>query len=111
MPCLDMAQIQELKDIMEDAFDDLVITYLHDCEQKLSSLDLAIKDSESNKIAELAHSIKGASSNICATDLAELCKKVEDSGRADELAKVPEYYHQILEEFQQVKLQLSEART
>mgnify|MGYP000091346017 CR=1 FL=1 len=38
MSHLNMAQIQELKDVMEEAFGDLVMTYLQDSEQKLKAL-------------------------------------------------------------------------
>lgn len=110
MSHLDLAQIQELKEVMEEGFDDLVMTYLQDCEYKLKALKRAINANDSEHVAELAHSLKGSSANICAEILAGLFRKVEDSGRAGELDQVPYVYEQILEEYQKVKTQLQQIK-
>lgn len=106
MASLDLAQIKELKDIMEDGFDDLVSTYIQDCEVKITDLQQAIVAAQCDRIAEIAHSIKGSSANICAENLAELCKQVEDDGRAETLENIPAIFENIQQEFQSVKSQL-----
>ncbi|MFY0641845.1 MAG: Hpt domain-containing protein [Bermanella sp.] len=108
MSHLNMEQIQELKDIMEEGFNDLVLTYLQDSEVKLSALKEAIKSSKSEQVADIAHSLKGSSANICADSLSDLCKKVEDSGRNETLQDVPYVFEKIEEEFSKVKTQLQQ---
>ena len=87
MSHLDTAQLTELKDIMEDAFGDLVSTYLDDSTEKLSALDYAVTDQDAKEVASLAHSLKGYSSNICASGLAEKFKVLEDMGRAGDVTE------------------------
>ena len=108
MSHLNMEQIQELKDIMEEGFNVLVLTYLQDSETKISVLKDAIKSSKSEQVAEVAHSLKGSSANIFAEALSALFKKVEDSGRSDTLQDVPYVFEKIEEEFSQVKSQLKQ---
>jgi len=106
MSSLDLAQIQELKEIMEDAFDDLISTYLKDSEEKLIKLNQAISSQDSAEIAELAHSIKGASANIFAEELSELCRIVEDAGRANQVDNLSADLDAINTEFAKVKSEL-----
>lgn len=110
MSHLNMAQIQELKDVMEEAFGDLVMTYLQDSEQKVKALKKSINANDAKQIADLAHSLKGASANICAENLSALLKKVEDFGRADELNQVPYVFEQIQTEFRCVKTELQQLK-
>ena len=87
MSHLDTAQLIELKEIMEDAFDDLVSTYLDDSSEKLTKLEAAITAQDTQEVSSLAHSLKGSSSNICASGLAEKFKVLEDMGRAGDVSQ------------------------
>lgn len=106
MSSLDMAQISELKDIMEDAFEDLVTTYVQDSEGKLVNLKAALDEQDTAKIGELGHSLKGSSLNICAQPLSEIFKQIEDNGKQGNLEPIPSLIEQALEEFSSVKQQL-----
>ena len=106
MSSIDMAQISELKDIMEDAFEDLVNTYLQDSESKLVLLQGALDDDDAGKVGELGHSLKGSSLNICAQPLSDIFKQIEDNGKQGNLVPVAELLSQANTEFQSVKSQL-----
>lgn len=106
MSSLDMAQISELKDIMEDAFEDLVNTYLQDSESKLIALQQALDTGDAVKVGELGHSLKGSSLNICAAPLSQVFKQIEDNGKNGNLTPVGELIVQANAEFQAVKSQL-----
>ena len=108
MSHLNISQIEELKDIMEDSFNDLIMTYLNDSDTKMTALKEAISSTDSDQVAELAHSLKGSSANICAESLSALFKKIEDSGRAQELNDVPQVFEKTEQEFLLVKEQLQE---
>lgn len=106
MSSLDMAQISELKDIMEDAFEDLVNTYLQDSESKLQALQAALESGDAVKVGELGHSLKGSSLNICAEPLSQFFKQIEDNGKQGNLEPIGELLSQANTEFQAVKNQL-----
>ncbi len=103
MSRLNTAQLEELKDLMEDAFDDLIETYVHDCDEKLPTLEAAIKSSDNPKIAEISHSLKGSSANICAEDLSNIYKAIEDQARAENLTDIDKPFSKAKEEYQLVK--------
>ncbi len=106
MARLNMSQIDELKDLMEDAFADLVETYICDCEEKISRLGDALDASDAPLSAEISHSLKGSSANICAEDLSDLFKAIEDQARQDNLSQIPQPFSAVRDEYQQVKGEL-----
>lgn len=110
MSHLNLAQIQELKEVMEEGFDDLVMTYLQDSDAKMKTLKKAIQVQDSVQVAEVAHSLKGSSANICAEELSAMFKKIEDSARAEELDQVPYVFEQTVEEFSLIKTQLQQVK-
>ena len=74
---LDMEQLNELKEVLEDEFQILINTYLTDAQLRLKLIEegLDIKNYEQVRLA--AHSLKGASANIGALILAQLCEQLE----------------------------------
>jgi HPt (histidine-containing phosphotransfer) domain-containing protein len=107
MARLNMAQVQELKEIMEDAFDDLIATYIQDSEDKLKLLRQAVKNSDDEGISGLGHSLKGSSLNICAEDLSVIFRQIEDAGRAKDLSTMDQLLVQALTEFDGLKTALT----
>jgi len=103
MARLNMSQIDELKDLMEEAFADLVETYISDSEEKITRLRDAIEASDAPLSAEISHSLKGSSANICAEDLSELFKAIEDQARQDTLSQIPQPFSDVQDEYQRVK--------
>ncbi|MEY8204079.1 MAG: Hpt domain-containing protein [Bermanella sp.] len=103
MAPLNMPQISELKDLMEDAFADLIDTYLSDSEDKITRLRAAIDSGDAPLCVELAHALKGASANICAEALAGLFKALEDQARSGNLSPMSGAFSELSDEFQRVK--------
>jgi HPt (histidine-containing phosphotransfer) domain-containing protein len=103
MSSLDMGQISELKDIMEDAFEDLVSTYLQDCDGKLVALKSALENGDAAKVGELGHSLKGSSLNICAVPLSNIFKQIEENGKQGNLTPISELLIEAGDEYQNVK--------
>lgn len=103
MSHLNMDEISELKDIMEDAFPDLVEAFILDSEEKLTELKAAVTDGDVTRVGELGHSLKGASSNICAGQLADIYKQIEAAGRNSSLDGVDVMINSAMSEFQEVK--------
>lgn len=107
MSSIDHDQMSELKEIMEDDFQDLIDTYMHDAEVKLSGIQQALETGDSQKVGELAHSLKGASANICAEPLSELCATLERQGKSNDLQSSPQLLQSIESEYQSVKTALT----
>ncbi|EAT12560.1 Hpt domain-containing protein [Bermanella marisrubri] len=108
MSSIDQHQMSELKEIMEDDFQDLIDTYLRDTERKLSDIQQALDAGDSQKVGELAHSLKGASANICALPLSELCATLERQGKSNDLQSSPQILQSIQTEYQSVKTALNQ---
>lgn len=106
MPHINMNEILELKDVMEDAFGELVNAYVEDSETKLQGLHIALENKDIKKIAQLGHSLKGASANIGARPLSAIFCKIEDQGRAGEWTGVDTFINEAQQEFNAVKVEL-----
>jgi HPt (histidine-containing phosphotransfer) domain-containing protein len=102
-----MAQIKELKEIMEDAFEDLISTYIQDSQDKLEQLSKANLDQDEDMVSSLGHSLKGSSLNICAEDLSNIFRQIEDSARSNDLSTITQLLVQVNAEFEAVKIALN----
>lgn len=77
--------------------------FLEDVPKQISSLEKAIEEKNLEEIAMTAHSLKGAARNFTANKLAEFAKLIEFSGRAQQLAQIPEYLSCLKKEFDILK--------
>ena len=99
----DIEAFDTLKDVMEDEFKDLISLYLNDSDNRFSALEQAIEMKDAYQVKELAHSFKGASANLAATSLAELCFKLEKMGGDNQLDDAPNVYLEIKSQYALVK--------
>jgi len=106
MSHLNLDEINELKDIMEDGFGELVDAFIADSEEKLSALHDALAQGNATRVGELGHSLKGASGNICAAALADIYKQIEHAGRDQNLDGVADMVSQAEAVFQEVRVEL-----
>jgi HPt (histidine-containing phosphotransfer) domain-containing protein len=75
---LDLDALNELREVMEDAYPQLLDTFLADSEERLQSLR---KAEQTAQLEEVAHSFKGSSSNMGADRLAKLCHELESKAK------------------------------
>jgi HPt (histidine-containing phosphotransfer) domain-containing protein len=103
---LNLEQLSELKEVLEDEFSVLITTYLEDAQlrQQMITAAISAKDYEAVRLA--AHSLKGASANLGALMLAEICEHLEHDCRAGSYDNCEVYNQQIVEEFAIVKAEL-----
>ncbi|MDO8416139.1 MAG: Hpt domain-containing protein [Agitococcus sp.] len=96
---LNLEQLSELKEVLEDEFSVLITTYLQDAALRQQMITAAInaKDYDAARLA--AHSLKGASANLGALMLAEICEHLEHDCRAGRYDNCELYNQQIMEEF------------
>lgn len=74
---IDNEQLAELKDVLEDEFGILISTYLADAKLRLQLIEQGLQNQDYEAVRLAAHSLKGASANLGALLLAELCEKLE----------------------------------
>ena len=74
---LDTEQLNELKEVLEDEFQVLINTYLIDAQLRLKLIEEGLDTKNYEQVRLAAHSLKGASANIGALILAQLCEQLE----------------------------------
>ncbi len=105
---IDENVILELKDILEDEYEELVSTYIRDTKAKIAKLAQAVADADAANVRELAHSIKGASINLGVMQLGEMCNDLEAEAMKSQLSEFEGKLPPILEEAEWVCMHLIE---
>jgi CheY-like chemotaxis protein len=103
-PILDEEVIAGLRELQEDDGPDilaeLIEMYLSDTPPRLGSLKEAIASGDANAVRELAHSVKGSSSNLGAQRMAQLCAQLEAYGKSGDLSDAGPVAQKLDAEFQ-----------
>ena len=79
---IDAARLDELQEIMCEDFPELIETYLSDAEALLVEIRSSWESASYPELMRAAHSLKGASINVGADELAERCLKLESGAKA-----------------------------
>lgn len=105
---LDYDALNTLKDVMEDDFSLLIDTFIQDSTERLQKLQTIITSGNADLIRRAAHSFKGSSSNVGATNLSSLCAALERKALEGNLVDLDESLRSIEEEFARVQILLQE---
>ncbi len=103
---IDKRALLELKELLEDEFEELIETYISDTSTKLNEIKESLDDSDIDQTRKLAHSIKGASVNIGVMKLSALCSQIEESAIDNALSACRLLFESALEEFNIVNVEL-----
>lgn len=82
---ISLPQFEELRELLADDFNDLIYTYIDDSLQCLTEMDIAFANLDNRLGYNAAHSLKGASSNVGATKLTELCYQLQEICRTAQI--------------------------
>ena len=104
---IDNEQLAELKDVLEDEFGILISTYLADAKLRLQGL----QNQDYDAVRLAAHSLKGASANLGALLLAELCEKLEHDCKVGSHSNNSFFVSAIAEELNIVIIELQKSLT
>ena len=74
---IDFESLNMLKEIMEEEFQPLIELYIRDSDRRFPDMRKALSEGDCESVRMTVHSLKGASSNVCAVDLAEQAHTVE----------------------------------
>jgi CheY-like chemotaxis protein/HPt (histidine-containing phosphotransfer) domain-containing protein len=91
---LDYKIIQGLKELGSDDdnsfLKEVIDLYVEQAPGLIENIKKQFNEKNSLKMSQEAHALKGASLNIGAKKLSEVCKSIELKGKADELEEIPE---------------------
>jgi signal transduction histidine kinase/CheY-like chemotaxis protein/HPt (histidine-containing phosphotransfer) domain-containing protein len=93
-PVIDRGVLQDLREVMEEDFIRLLLTYLQNTPAQLQRLDEAARAGDIDAMVRPAHSLKSSSANVGAMQVSELAKELEyaarESRRTAAVAVLPE---------------------
>ncbi len=83
--CVDRVRLRAVCDMLEDAFPDVVRTFLADTPPRIAAMRAALDRADTEAIQGAAHVLKGSSANLGAGKLAALCGRCEKETGADRM--------------------------
>lgn len=105
-PHIDTEQLAELKEVLEDEFGVLISTYLTDAKFRLQLIQNGINSQDYEVVRLAAHSLKGASANLGAIILAQLCEKLEHDCKVGQTQACDIVFKKIEVEFLTIQVEL-----
>ena len=71
-------QFEDMRDLLEEDFADLIEVYFTDAQQRIIKLRQAQQEADNGNGYELAHALKGASANLGTTQLMNLSSQLQE---------------------------------
>ena len=105
---IDNEQLAELKDVLEDEFGILISTYLADAKLRLQLIEQGLQNQDYEAVRLAAHSLKGASANLGALLLAQICERLELDCKAGHYVECNGLFVEAQAEFEQVEVLLNQ---
>ena len=96
---IDSAMLDQLKELLEDRFSELVTRFVDDGSNRMALLKSALPSTNFDVIYAEAHGLKGSSRNIGAGPLGELCAQLESLGKAQSSEGMEQIFAAIEQEF------------
>ena len=75
---VNIEQFEDMRDLLEEDFADLVEVYFTDAQQRIVKLRQAQQGADNANGFELAHALKGASANLGTTQLMNLSSQLQE---------------------------------
>lgn len=99
----DIEALAMLEEIMEDEFSELIQVFIIDSDPRVPAMQSALDEQNALLLKEIAHSFKGASSNLSALPLAEICFNIEQKARDVDFDGIQSLISETDVEYQSVK--------
>ena len=80
-------QFEDMRDLLEEDFADLVQVYFTDAQQRIIKLRQAQQEADNANGYELAHALKGASANLGTTQLMNLSSQLQELCREKRISE------------------------
>ncbi|GJL52589.1 MAG: hypothetical protein NPIRA01_38160 [Nitrospirales bacterium] len=103
IPPIDQATVKEWRTLGEPSFVVRMIDqFVHDATDCVTQLQEAVEQHDHDRIADVAHALKGMSRNMGAEPLGEICRFLEREGRTVSARQLTEKFTALQQEFQRV---------
>jgi CheY-like chemotaxis protein/HPt (histidine-containing phosphotransfer) domain-containing protein len=96
---VDRAVLEELYEVMDDDFGDLLISYLEAAPGLIREIEAGILDGDAQQVILPAHSLKSSSANVGAMKLSALANRLELAARQGDLAAITGAFEQLNQSF------------
>lgn len=90
--------IQELSELMGESFSSVYEAYATSLEEQISALQSAVDGDDAAAAATIAHTLKGSSANVGASEFSDLCKQLMEQARTGNLTGTNELIEVILKQ-------------
>ncbi|MDN5898366.1 MAG: Hpt domain-containing protein [Psychrobacter sp.] len=80
-------QFEDMRDLLEEDFVDLIQVYITDCHGRITKLRIAQQENDNANGFELAHALKGASANLGTTQLVSLSSQLQERCREQRISE------------------------
>lgn len=80
---IDTEQFEDMRDLLEEDFLDLIQVYFKDSKQRIITLRHALAQNDNAAGFEAAHTLKGASANLGTTQVMLLSSQLQEACRAN----------------------------
>lgn len=80
-------QFEDMRDLLEEDFVDLIQVYFTDCRRRITDLRAAQQTDDNANGYELAHALKGASANLGTTQLMNLSSQLQELCREQRISE------------------------
>lgn len=88
-------QFEDMRDLLEEDFADLIQVYLTDSQQRVTLLRVAQQENDNANGFEIAHALKGASANLGTTQLVSLSSQLQELCRERFISEQAELIEEI----------------
>lgn len=101
-------QFEEMRDLLEEDFAELVQTYITDSQQRIVTLRSALAADDNANGFEAAHALKGASANLGATQLVTLSGQLQEACRERNISQKADIIEQTATALARVEQEISQ---
>ncbi len=108
---IDYKEVMERVENDKELLIELIEIFLDDCPKKMGKLRKAIEDKNYEEIADVAHSLKGASGNLAAKKISALFLILEKKGKDKDLSDIDPIIQEIETLFGNVREYLEELKS
>lgn len=107
-PIIDEMQFEEMRELLEEDFADLLQTFIDDSKQRIVMMQAAQANNDNANGFEFAHALKGASATLGATQLVALSEQLEEACRAQQINDQADLIMQISVALQDVEQEINQ---
>lgn len=105
-PVIDPIVFSEMQELMEDALEEFIVTYLENSPKLLQEIAKSLPTAELEPIYHNAHQLKGGSGSIGAMQVFQIAKQLEEKARDGQKDDLESLYTELQAAYDRVETEL-----